>query len=201
MVIGARNSGKTNLSQYLLLNPTDENNEGLGTQSDVILVFGNGASYLQWTWLKSPHKAYPSLREDVIQNCFKINETRLQKRKPAIRFLLIFDDSLTVRTKNSDILTRLFTHGRIYNIAPLIINQSIFHCNPDWRSNTDYFFFFKPRTKREIDFIHDNLLTGTRKESEALLNSLEKHQCLMIDYCSGSTKVSKLKAPLISIKE
>ena len=47
VIVGARNQGKSNLAQFLVLNPESEGNRGLGCQCDVILVFGNGASYLQ----------------------------------------------------------------------------------------------------------------------------------------------------------
>ena len=114
IIIGARNQGKSNLAQFLVLNPEDDNNLGLGVQADVILVFGNGASYLQWSWLQKPHKVYPELQESAIQECFRINEKRLQMKKPPIRFLLIFDDSLSKETTYSNTIKRTLTH--IYHI-------------------------------------------------------------------------------------
>ena len=105
-LVGNRNSGKTNAATALILMPGL-----LGAQSDVIIAFCNGASYLQWKFLEGPrlpHKVYPELKEGVIEECFKTNEQRLAKGKEPVRFLLIFDDSLSKETVHNKIINRVF---------------------------------------------------------------------------------------------
>ena len=60
-LVGNRNVGKTNAATALVLMPNL-----LGAQSDVIIAFCNGASYLQWKFLEGPrlpHRVYPELKE------------------------------------------------------------------------------------------------------------------------------------------
>jgi hypothetical protein len=199
--VGARNSGKTNLAEALVLMPDDGKNKGIGVQSDVIILFGNGASFLQWEWLRKPHKVYPELKEEVIEECFTINATRLQKKQDPIRFVLVFDDSLSRETTFNNTINRVFIHGRIYNIMPVVLQQSISQIHLDWRRNTDIFFIFKPRTKTDKEWIHDNLLEfETKQESFAMLSKIPKYHCLVVDFSSGETKQYLYSAPLVNVK-
>ena len=82
-----------------------------------------------------------------------MNAERLKKKKPPVRTLLIFDDSLSRKAVFSNIIKRVFIsrtilpiHGRIFHLCPLILQQSISQIHTDWRRNTDIYFLFKPRT-------------------------------------------------------
>ena len=111
-IAGARNQGKTNLAQSLLL-------LNLAPKVDLVLLFGNPGSLTQWEFLVGPgmpHRIYPEVKAEVIEACFRVNGERLQKKKPPIRTLIIFDDSLSRATVHSDIINRVFIHGRIFHI-------------------------------------------------------------------------------------
>ena len=200
VIVGARNQGKSNLAQFLVLNPEAEGNRGLGCQCDVILVFGNGASYLQWAWLQKPHKVYPQLEESAIKEAFRINELRLQRGKKPIRFLLVFDDSLSRETVHSSTINKVFTHGRHTHIVPMVLQQSISQVHSDWKRNADIFFLFRPRTMNDRNWVHENLLETEKAESLAMLLRIPKHTCLVVDYSDSETKTYQLKAPLISVE-
>ena len=201
VLAGARNTGKSNLAQALILMPDDGKNKGIGVQADVIILFGNGASFLQWSWLRPPHRVYPELKEEVIEECFKINAARLQSKKDPIRFVIVFDDSLSRETTYNNTINKLFIHGRIYNIVPVVLQQSISQVHLDWRRNTDMFFIFKPRTKTDKEWIHDNLLEfETKQESFAMLAKIPKYHCLVVDFSSGETQTFLYCAPLVNVK-
>ena len=111
-IAGARNQGKTNLAQSLLL-------LHLAPMVDLVILFGNPGSLTQWEFLAGPgmpHRIYPEVKPEVIEACFRVNGERLQRKKPPIRTLIIFDDSLSRATVHSDIINRVFIHGRIFNI-------------------------------------------------------------------------------------
>ena len=76
-VVGARNMGKTNLAQVLLLMKN-----GLAKSCDLILLFGNRGSSTQWSFLlgpKMPHKIYYEIKEEIIEELFSMNAERLKK--------------------------------------------------------------------------------------------------------------------------
>ena len=78
---GARNQGKTNLAISILL-------QELAPKCDLVLLFGNGASSLQWDFLNGKgmkHRTYAELKPEVIEECFRINEARLQKKKAFVQ--------------------------------------------------------------------------------------------------------------------
>ena len=140
-IAGARNQGKTNLAQSLLL-------LNLAPMVDLVILFGNPGSLTQWEFLvgpKMPHRIYPEVKPDVIEACFRVNGERLQKKKPPIRTLIIFDDSLSRATVHSDIINRVFIHGRIFHLCPMVLQQSISQIHTDWRRNADIWFVFRPR--------------------------------------------------------
>ena len=201
VIVGARNQGKSNLAQFLVLNPDSEGNKGLGVQCDVILVMGNGASYLQWSWLKKPHKVYPQLETSAIKEAFRINELRLQRGKPPIRFLVVFDDSLSRDTVHNTTINKVFTHGRHTHIVPMVLQQSISQVHADWKRNADMFFLFRPRTMNDRLWIHENLLETEKAESLGMLLRIPKHACLVVDYSSGETDSYLFRAPLISVEK
>jgi hypothetical protein len=124
------NQGKTNLAQSLLL-------LNLAPKVDLVLLFGNPGSLTQWQFLVGPgmpHRIYPEVKSEVIETCFRVNGERLQKKQPPIRTLIIFDDSLSRATVHSDIINRVFIHGRIFHICPMVLQQSISQIHTDWRT-------------------------------------------------------------------
>ena len=150
-----------------------------------------------------PHKVYPELKEGVIEECFKTNEQRLAKGKEPVRFLLIFDDSLSRETVHNNIINRVFIHGRIYMITPVVLQQSLSQIHMDWKRNTDIWFVFKPRTINDKMWAWENLLSElleTKQEAMELMNSIPKHTCMIIDYTGGETTFRQWKAPLVKIK-
>ena len=201
-LIGSRNSGKSNLAQVIILLPDDGKNKGLACQADLIVLFGNGASYLQWKWLRKPHKCYPQLEESVIEECFQINASRLQKGKPPLKIVLVFDDALSRETVHNNTINKVFTHGRIYNIMPVVLQQSISQVHEAWKRHCDMFFIFKPRTKLDKEWIHDNLLEfETKQESFEMLNKIPTHHCLVVDFTEGETKRFIYAPPLVILQE
>ncbi len=178
----------------------------LGEQSDVILVFANGGSYIQWLWLEEkglPHRVYPDLRESVIEECFAQNQERLRKKKELVRFLCIFDDSLDKGTVNNVAVRRIFQHGRIHMIQPVVLQQSLSQIETTWKRNTDVWFMFQPRTFNDRIWAYENVLSDiveTKQEAMELMRSLPEHTCMVIDYSSGTTEFRLWKPPLVEPK-
>ena len=175
----------------------------LGSQADLIIVFSNGSAYRQYEFLLgkgSPHRVYAQLEPDVIDKIFAINEGRIQRGKPPVKVLLVFDDSLSKTERYSQQVNRCFQFGRINQIVPLVLQQSISQVDTTWRSNTDYFLTFKPRTLRDKLYVWENLLcevAETKKEAFKILESMEPYQALVVDYTSGKTKTGFFTAPLV----
>ena len=197
-IAGARNQGKTNLAQYLTL-------AHLAPLCDLIILFGNGGSVTQWDFLqgpKLPHRVYPEVKEEVILECFRENGERLRKKQAPIRYLVIFDDSLSRTTVYGDAINKIFIHGRIFNICPLILQQSVSQIHPDWRRNADYWFVAKPRTQADYQWIYENLTVDTenKKEAFAMIRSIPKFTFLFVDFTQGDTSVQMYKAPLVRLK-
>jgi len=181
----------------------------LGSQADIIIVFSNGAAFTQYEFLlgpKSPHRVYPQLEPDVIDQIFKVNEGRIQKGKIPVKVLIVFDDSLSKTERYNKQVNRCFQFGRINHIVPLVLQQSISQVDTTWRSNTDYFITFKPRTlpahwwARDKTFVWENLMcevAQTKKEAFAILEKMKPYQALVVDYTTGETKCGFFTAPLV----
>ena len=123
-------------------------------------------------------------------------------KKDPIRFLLIFDDSLSKETTYSNTINRVFTHGRHTHIVPIILQQSISQVHPDWKRNCDIFFAFKPRTLADKEWYHNNILESeTKSESFDMMQTIPKYCSLVVDFSSGETQTYLFRAPLISVKE
>ena len=149
-----------------------------------------------------PDRIYPEVKPEVIEACFRVNGERLQKKKPPIRTLIIFDDSLSRATVHSDVINRVFIHGRIFQICPLVLQQSISQIHTDWRRNADIWFVFRPRTQNDKMWIFENLLEccETKQEAFKLISQIPKHTALMCDFTQGETTLGLFKAPLIQLK-
>ena len=82
---------------------------------------------------------------------------------------------------------------------PLVLQQSISKVDTTWRSNTDYFITFKPRTLRDKMYVWENLLCEgkTKKEAFAIMEKMKPYQALVVDYTSGETKCGFFTAPLV----
>jgi hypothetical protein len=198
LIVSPRNAGKTNMARFLILK------EGLlGSQADIIIVFSNGAAYTQYEFLlgpKSPHRIFRQLEPDVIDQIFKINEGRIQQGKIPVKVLIVFDDSLSKTERYSKQVNRCFQFGRINQIVPLVLQQSISQVDTTWRSNTDYFITFKPRTLRDKTYVWENLMcemAETKKEAFQILEKMKPYQALVVDYTSGETKCGFFTAPLV----
>jgi hypothetical protein len=84
--------------------------------------------------------------------------------------------------------------------VPLVLQQSISQVDTTWRSNTDYFITFKPRTLRDKTYVWENLMcevAKTKKEAFAILEKMKPYQALVVDYTSGETKCGFFTAPLV----
>ena len=197
LIVSPRNAGKTNMARFLILK------EGLlGSQADIIIVFSNGAAYTQYEFLlgkKSPHRVYHQLEPAIIDQVFKINEGRIQQGKIPVKVLIVFDDSLSKSERYNKQVNRCFQFGRINQIVPLVLQQSISQVDTTWRSNTDYFITFKPRTLRDKMYVWENLLCEgkTKKEAFAIMEKMKPYQALVVDYTSGETKCGFFTAPLV----
>ena len=170
-----------------------------------MILFGNSGSIVQYDFLVGPglpHRIYAGIKEEVIEELFKMNSERLKKKLPCVRVLLIFDDSLSRKTVHSDIINRIFIHGRIFHLCPLIIQQSISQVHTDWRRNCDIFFLFKPRTLNDKQWVFENLLSEveTKQEAFRILNAIPKHTALCVDFTGGETKQFLYQAPKFVLK-
>ncbi len=198
--VAARNMGKSVLIKNFLVMQN-----GLGSLHDVILIHGSAGSFQQYDFLlskKSPNRIYPELREDVIENCYKVNLARKKKNQALIKFLHIFDDVLDNSSPHNKVVNRLFAVGRHLAQTPLIIAQSLSMLSTTARRNCDVFIFGKPRTFGDIDWAIKNLLQGVngyedKKKCVSLLNNLEKYQFIVVDYTGGDTKCGLIKSDYI----
>ena len=198
-IVGHRGSGKSNLSQAMMLLPE----HGWGAKSDVVLVFANPGSMMQWMWISKikPHRVFPEINEAVIQSCFTMNAKRMKKKQDLIKFVFIFDDSLSRDTIWSNTMNRLFIHSRLYQIQPIIIQQSISQCHPDWRRNTDIWILFRPRVRSDMEWIHNNVMDNEKKEeSFKELREMQPYHALIVDYTKNPIERFYYKAPHVNIE-
>ena len=77
-LIGSRGSGKTTICKTLMNEKTE-----LGEGIDSWLVFSNGISLHQYEFLEfkqSPHRLFPTLDLEALENAFQINEKRKKRQ-------------------------------------------------------------------------------------------------------------------------
>lgn len=182
-LIGSRGSGKTTICKTLMNEKTE-----LGEGIDSWLVFSNGISLHQYEFLEfkqSPHRLFPTLDLEALENAFQINEKRKKKNKTLVRFGMVFDDCLDKTSGNIPIIQKIFTQGRHFKFSILYLTQSVsMGLPPTVRRNVDVFFVLKPRMRKDIEFYWEELLSGeySKKESAELFSSLAPYQCLIISF-------------------
>lgn len=83
---------------------------------------------------------------------------------------------------------------------PLVLQQSISQTDTTWRSNTDYFITFKPRTLRDKMFVWENLLCDvaeTKNDAFKIMKEMKPYEALVVDYTSGKTNIGFFTAPKV----
>ncbi len=132
-----------------------------------------------------------------------MNQARLKKGKELVRFLIIFDDSLDKSTVNNASVRRIFQHGRIHMIQPVVLQQSLSQIEMTWKRNTDIWFIFQPRTFNDRIWAYENVLSDiveTKQEALELIKDLPEHTCMIVDYSTGKTLFRLWKPPLVEPK-
>lgn len=109
------------------------------------------------------------------------------------KFFFILDDCLYDDTWTRDkVIRSLFMNGRHYNIMFIITMQYPLGINPQLRTNIDYSFIFNDNNEENRERIYKSFagVLRSRQIFDDVLNSLDKHECLVIDNTSSSTNIS-----------
>ena len=170
---------------------------------DILIIFANPSAATQYNYLKKDKsvKIYPELDNSKIEELFRINEGRLQKKKPPVRFLVLFDDSLDSSAKNNISIQRCFIWGRINHVCPVLLTHNPTLVSPCCRANADYFVTFRVRTLSQKEYIWNNLLSShveTKKKAFQIINGLVPYECLIADYTKGGNRIYRFMPPLMS---
>ncbi len=185
LIIGSPNSGKTTLIKFIALQQFDN--------FDSAYVFSN-TYYGQWDDIipeKNIFADYDANRLNIlINNARKFKENN--KNPPHI--LIIIDDCMG---KKCDELKQIVLHRRHLNMSVIIANQFVKEQKPWLRSNLDYFYIFKQRTKSGLDSCHEIVQGFMDKDNFIkIIRDLKQHGFLSFNYQSGTSCLMIVQLPL-----
>ena len=136
-IVSRRNCGKTHIMQYFTDNLLQNK------LIDYCILYSETA-HLSGDFSKILDKRYilSNFNESSIDKVIKFQEKQKKQKKPK-QCLIIIDDSIScVGHMFQNLINKLFSKGRHWNISIVLINQYIKHAiSPIVRSNIDYLLY------------------------------------------------------------
>jgi hypothetical protein len=190
--VGARHSGKSNLTKNLFLRK-----ELYGKHfrpNDIIIIsptLGLDDSYDEFKTVNKFNEFSEKILEDILESQKKNISMYGKKRTPWV--VVILDDLADDKKayKNGGFLEKFFLRGRHYKINIWVNSQKITSIGRSIRVNATQFIMFEPVNASEIDFfLHEN---SNKKEKDNLQSELEdlwkdKYTFLAIDHMKPKDK-------------
>lgn len=190
LIIGRRNSGKTQLLLELMTND-------LSKQFDTIHFFCPNFFFDEK--YKKYISASPNLHLYKNYDAGKVQEIyEAQTAKGDDKVLCIFDDCIAEHgfksMKNDDPLSRMVSNGRNRRISVMIVSQVYRGLPASVRKQGDYLFFFNTKNKMEMDAVYSEYGQGSRKEFDAIYNGIteEKYHVMKID--TNNDQITHIKS-------
>lgn len=208
IVSASRESGKSYLVRHFLKSILVQN-------FDVFVVFCGSPTQLdEYKEILPGSLFFDEFRPEVISSIEASQNKRHAENKPMLRVLMIMDDCVGYKEKNSDEIMQSYTRGRHINTSIIFITQNITLCNTHWRTNSDYLFILKNNAASAKNFLAKELLDGIEDEDILmeyvpenkttsqkmylyLLNKYAKVKgdCLVVDITDDENKIFQYRAP------
>ncbi len=175
-------SGKTNLVKYILqdLFKSDKLKYGIVFCPT---NFNGSYDFLNKKWV------YGVYEESALVNLINLQISQIKecgKAKPAF---IIWDDCIGTIDFNSQILKKLFTTYRHYNLQLIFTTQYIYCVPPVLRSCTTYFITFNQQQKRSLQAIYETFMSDKDSYDECK-NFIAQH-CQNYNFVLINTQKSK----------
>ena len=191
LISGASGSGKTSLLVSLLTKPGTSKcgkyKLSYRSMFDNIVFVSPSAHTIDNALMSTipTDQRFESLTEEVFEMVDVLTEDAVEADEHT---LLILDDVSTELRKNRQIEQRLnmLTRNRRHkNLSVICISHRIVDFSPGLRSNSSCIFLFKPKNRKEIDTIINELTLMKADDARQLFDFVykERHTFLMID-CS-----------------
>jgi hypothetical protein len=207
IMIARRRSGKSYLIEYLYKTYWEGH-------YDFVIVFTtpiNAKNFKRYLGSKRGYDIYTDPNDVVrLRKAIDVNTKRKNQGKKPINTLVIFDDTVSLKQKYDKDILNLFTKGRHANLSVVYTTQAPTLVDNNWKGNSDLIFIWKQKTRKNQEYIADNIVNGildedfqtVKEEKDAYISILkkateEKYQFLVIDsvrddlffYKAGSLKI------------
>lgn len=185
LIVGASQSGKTNLMVNLLIHPKLKLNYD---KIYVVCPTGHDKKY-QWLyqWFEDKrlaieaHYDEPGTTDPIMEMLDHPDQLPdLNTFDPNQHTVIIFDDCLTLDQKAQQIISTLWVRGRHYGITSFYLAQSYYRVPKLMRENTVYFIIFKPRDGRSISQITYELCQGSERFKDHL-KKMKAYEYIIVD--------------------
>jgi hypothetical protein len=181
IIVGKRNTGKSYCAEYLMKHFCGN-----------IVIFSGTYVELSNGVIIDPFENIDGIKfsgydEDYCEDIPKMQDEHYNELGYYPPILCVFDDVISKETKSSQPLQSLFCFGRHRNISCIFISQSPSHVlHPVWKSNCDYFIFFKcpGKTKYVIEYVESEITIDIIKKSHRI-----PHQYIIFDMSIGGYSI------------
>lgn len=109
-----------------------------------------------------------------IRKTKRIAALRKKKKLKPLNVLMIFDDTASRRQRYNEEIMKLYTTGRHYNISIVYTSQAPALSDTVWRENSDILVLFRPNSKKYVDTIIEDVVSGIYPEFVVLKRSAER---------------------------
>jgi hypothetical protein len=192
ILLGPRKSGKSYIVKQIL--------KEKGHEYELILIFTNSVGVQTYKEIIDSKCIFPNYSPIVLRKFIDLCGMNKQEEdieaKGNMKFLVIFDDCVSMKQRSNNEIAQLFTQGRHYGITTLYCSQSSGYIAPEWRKNVDKMIITKSPTGTSRDNIIEEYMTGVLSDEdlrghsekevlrEIIKNFTEGYNCLIIDFMS-----------------
>lgn len=190
LIIGRRNSGKTQMTLELLTNDLNKQFDEVHMVAPNFLFDEKYKEYIKPSPNFHLYKKYdPNKIEEIYES---------QAPDEDKKVLVVLDDVISQEKFKShlmdDPLNRLVSNGRNRRISVLIVSQVYRGLPSSVRKQGDYLFLFNTKNKMELDSIYSEYGQGKRAEFEKIFNDVtnEKFHIMKID--TNNDQITHIKS-------
>jgi len=185
-------SGKTYLIKYILTDLFKTKKVKYG----IVFTTTNFTDSYDFIPENYVHSLY---NEDIIKNLMEIQVNQIKENKKADPCFLVFDDMIGSIKFNSNIIKKLFSTFRHYNILIIISTQYLFSIPPLIRECTTYFVTFNIDSHRSIKAIYESFMldfdTLLKVKKFIKEHCIDYHFILIKTFEKKENKYSVMKSP------
>jgi hypothetical protein len=192
LFVARSNSGKSHLMKSILYTLAREN------KFSWVYVFSSTKFNNEWVDIVGEKNVTDQFSAEWIQELLN-KQGELIKKNKAKPGLLILDDMIGTARWNSDVMTKIATSARHYNISCWISTQWYFKISTTLRGNCNYMFILNNISEKQARVLFEEFPTANYRKWIELQDFANRatvnYGVLMYDNTQGNPIINVIRAP------